>query len=439
METILQFGTGNFLRAFADDFLDRMNRLGLYDGKAVIVSPTDSAAVGKINAQSGRYHLLLRGIGEAGEVRELREISSVTRAVNPYRSFDEFLTLAKNADLRIIISNTTEAGIAFDETCRFDDAPPASFPGKLTRFLFERYRCGLPGFLLLPCELIDENGVRLRECVEQYIGLWDLPDPFRRWVAEENVFCSTLVDRIVTGFPAADAAELFEEIGGEDALLDTAEPYHLWVIEGDFEQELPLKKAGVNVIWTRDAAPYKKMKVRILNGLHTSMVFPGLLAGLETVADCMGDRDLRPFIERVLTKRILPTLPDDEAIRAFAEAVTRRFENPYLHHKLRSIALNSVSKFTVRVLPTAEDCIAAKGAVPKEFALSLAALIEYYKTNEVADDPKAARFIRENDAAAILKNTALWGRDLSSFLPAVEECGEILRRDAREAIRWSIL
>lgn len=438
-ETVLQFGTGNFLRAFIDPFLDTMRRQGLYDGAAVIVSPTNSAAVERLNAQNCAYHLLLRGMENGEQKADLTEIHSVTRAVNPYRDFDAFLALAGQPDLRFIVSNTTEAGIAFDESCRFDDRPQASFPGKLTRFLYERYQKGLPGFVLLPCELIDDNGTLLKKYVKQYAGLWALPPAFLSWLEEENTFCNTLVDRIVTGFPKADADAWFEKIGSPDPLLDAAEPYHLWVIEGDFEKELPLKQAGVNVIWTNDVRPYKKMKVRILNGLHTSMVFLGLLMGHETVADCMNDPLLSVYLSRLLQEEILPTLDSSEAVSAFAAAVEQRFKNPFLRHRLESISLNSVSKYRVRVLPTLFDRTAVRGETPKVFALSLAALLCYYKTRAPQDDPALVSFIKQNDLPAVLANAEFWGADLSFLCPQVEACFNMIENESvREAIQWSL-
>ncbi len=437
-ETVLQFGTGNFLRAFADAFIDQLNQKGLYDGGVVIVSPTDSAAVEKINAQQGKYRLILRGIRDGKEYCETQRICSVTRAINPYHDYASFLELAGNPDLRFIISNTTEAGIAYDASCCFGDVPPASFPAKLTRFLFERFKNALPGFIVLPCELIDNNGKLLREYVYRYAAQWELPREFAAWLQTENVFSNTLVDRIVTGFPTGEKDRFFEQYG-EDLLLDTAEPYHLWVIEGDYENELPLKRGGVNVIWTNDVSPYKKMKVRILNGLHTTMVFPGLLAGLETVADCMNDEDMRPFIESTLRDVILPTLEESGEINAFASAVKERFLNPHLHHRLASISLNSVSKFNARILPVLCDRMEQTGRPAKQFALALASMIVYYKYNTVNDAPAAVDYIKSNPIDLILRNTELWNKDLSFMSAEVRFFAEIiLAAGIREAIRCSV-
>lgn len=438
-ETVLQFGTGNFLRGFADYFIDTLNRQGLYDGRIVVVSPTNSKAVEKINAQKGRYNLLLRGIENVKEVSSINEINSISRAVNPYEDFDGFLSLAKNPDLRFIISNTTEAGISFDEACKLTDRPAGSFPAKLTQFLYERYKNNLNGFVILACELIDNNGKELEKCVIKYSEKWNLSDDFISWIKTENTFCNTLVDRIVTGYPKDEAEQIFDEIGYRDDLLDTAEPYHLWVIEGDFEYELTLQKAGFNVIWTDNVAPYKKMKVRILNGSHTSLVFPSLLCGVETVGESLKDEQLNAFLNTCLFDYILPMLDDNEDNKQFANAVLERFANPYIRHLWKSISLNSVSKFTARVLPTVNDYIDKKNSMPKPLVFSLACLIEYYKANEVTDSEYAVDYIKNSDIKSILSNTALWGKDLSGMLDTVNESLERIHRDGiREAIKWSM-
>ena len=438
-ETILQFGTGKFLRAFVDAFVDALNKKGLYDGKIVIVSPTDSKAVETINAQGGSYHLILRGIENGKAVSETTEITSVARAVNPYRDFDAFLSLAANPDLRFIVSNTTEAGIRFDPSCSFDDRPAASFPGKLTQFLYERYRRQLGGLVMLACELIEDNGKELEQCVLRYADQWRLGDGFVSWLKEENRFCGTLVDRIVTGFPKEEAEQIFAGLGCRDALLDTAEPYHLWVIEGNYERELPLQNGGFNVIWSNDVAPYKKMKVRILNGSHTSLVFPSLLCGVEAVGDSLGDALLNDYLHTCLFGFILPTLGETEENRAFAEAVLERFSNPYIRHLWKSISLNSVSKYTARVLPTVSDYLARHETLPKPLVFSLACLIRYYRENDPQDDAAAIAFIRTHDLPAVLSNLDLWGRDLRELTPLVEESlRQIETNGIREAIRWSM-
>ncbi len=438
-ETVLQFGTGNFLRGFADYFIDALNKQGLYDGKIVVVSPTNSKAVEKINAQNGRYNLILRGIENGEEISSINEINSISCAVNPYADFDGFLSLAKNPDLHFIVSNTTEAGISFDDTCKITDKPADSFPAKLTQFLYKRYKNNLNGFVILACELIDNNGKELEKCVLKYAEKWELGKDFITWIKSENTFCNTLVDRIVTGYRKDEAEQIFDEIGYRDYLLDTAEPYHLWVIEGDFEDELPFQKAGFNVIWTDNVALYKKMKVRILNGSHTSLVFPSLLCNVETVGESLKDEQLNAFLNTCLFDYILPMLDNTDEIKLFANAVLERFSNPYIRHLWKSISLNSVSKFTARVLPTVNDYIDKKNLMPKPLVFSLACLIEYYKANEVTDSEYAVDYIKNNDIKSILSNTDLWGQDLSGMLDTVNESLERIHRDGiREAIKWSM-
>ena len=439
-ETIIQFGTGNFLRGFFCDFINIMNDKGLYDGKIVIVQPTKGGKTEVINSQNGEYNLYLRGIQNGEEVCEHKVIKSVSRGVDPYNNYDEYLKLAENSDIRFIVSNTTESGIEFNEECKFEDKPALSFPGKLTQLLYHRYSMHLAGFILLPCELIDSNGDALKECVLKYAKHWSLGDSFIEWINNENTFCNTLVDRIVTGYPKDEAEKLNIEIGYEDKLLNTAELFHLWVIEGDFENELPLKKAGFNVVWTDDVKPYKKMKVRILNGAHTSLVFPSLLCGVETVGESIRDEQLKGYLDTCLSKYILPVLGDNEESRDFANAVLERFANPYIKHSWRAISLNSVSKYSVRVLPTLLEYVEKKNTIPKPLAFSLACLIEYYKTQTPQDNENVVAFIKNNDLLAILSNQQLWGHDLSCLYDVVyESIDKIQKTCIREAISWAIM
>ena len=432
-ETVIQFGEGNFLRGFFDWFLDGLNKKGLYEGKAVIIQPRAGGKVALLNEQNCKYNLYLRGI-ENGQVKEEHSlIESVSRCIDPYKNFEDYLALADNPDFRFIVSNTTEAGIEFDPDCKFSDTPCKSFPGKLTQLLYRRYKNGLKGFILLPCELIDRNGDELKKCVLKYAELWNLEKEFSEWVEKENVFANTLVDRIVTGFPTDETASLHPE----DKYLDTGELFHLWVIEGDFENELPLKKAGYNVVWTNDVTPYKKIKVRILNGAHTSMVTGALLSGIETVGECMADATVSAFLNKAVNEEILKTIGDNEESRDFAKAVFDRFKNPFIKHQLRSIALNSVSKFSVRVLPTILEYKEKNGIYPKFLSISLAYLIYFYKNDAPNDAEEVLLKMKNNSIAEILGDVSLWGIDISNMLEIVKKSyGKIENLSAKGAMEW---
>ena len=438
-ETIIQFGEGVFLRGFVDQFIDALNKQGIYDGKAVVVQPRPGGKIKELQGQNCKYNLFLRGIQDGKSCAEHHLIESISRCVNPYAQFDQFMALAEQPSFRFVISNTTEAGITFDPACRAEDAPCLSFPGKVTQLLYRRYQLGLPGFVFLPCELIDNNADALKTCVIQYARHWNLEPAFLDWVEEKNTFANTLVDRIVTGYPEAEKESLLEKAGFDDRYMNTAELFGLWVIEGNFEAELPLQRGGLPVIWTSDVSSYKKRKVRVLNGAHTSTVFPALLWGVETVGEAVADPVLRKFLEKNLYSHILPMLGDTEENAAFAKAVLDRFSNPYIRHLWKAISLNSISKFTVRVLPTMAECREKNGEWPKSLVFSLACLLKYYKEQDVSDDPGAVAFIRKHDVEEILAHSHLWGMDLSECGNLVCESMKRLETDVGEAIRWAIL
>ena len=432
-ETIIQFGEGNFLRAFVDYYVDVLNKQGLYDGKVVVVQPRSGGRVEELNKQNGKYNLFIRGI-ENGEIIDRHHvIESITRGIDPYRNFALYMDLAGNEDLRFIVSNTTEAGIEFDPSNHFDDRPAKSFPGKLTQLLHERFRLNLPGFIFLPCELIDNNAEALKACILAYAEHWDLGDDFASWIHEENTFCNTLVDRITTGYPKDQLAEFESRIAFADSSIDVAEAFNLWVIEGNYESELPLQRAGLNVIWTDDVRPYKKRKVRILNGGHTAMVPGAMLHGLETVGECMGDPLVRSYLEHVMFQEIVPALGGKGEDSQFARDILERFENPFVQHRLSSIALNSVAKFTARVLPTILDYKEMFGVYPEGLTLSLAALIAFYRTDAVNDSPAVERFMREASVEDILKHQAYWQQDISDMAPLVNRYYAIIRGEGMKA------
>ena len=432
-ETVIQFGEGNFLRGFFDYFLHKMNEKGLYDGKAVVVQPISMGRVAELNEQDCKYNLYLRGIQNGEIVKEHTFVESISRCIDPYKDFEDYMALADNPDFRFIVSNTTEAGIEFVDTCKFDDKPALSFPAKLTQLLYKRYKNGLKGFVILACELIDNNGSELKKCVLKYAELWNLEADFVAWLENENHFINTLVDRIVTGYPNDETKDTHPD----DKFLDTAEIFHLWVIEGDFEDEFPLQKADFNVVWTDDAKPYKKIKVRILNGAHTSLVAGALLSGIETVGEAMNDETTYAFLNKCMKEEILPTIGENEESIAFANAVFDRFKNPYIQHKWRSIALNSISKFSVRVLPTLLEYKEKNGIAPNGLTLSLAYLIYFYKNDMPQDAENVIATIKNDCIADILKNESLWQANLSDLTSLVTEYyNKIEILGAKETMKW---
>lgn len=432
-EKFLQFGEGNFLRGFVDWMIDRLNKEADFDGGVVVVQPLAQGLIPMINEQDGLYTLYLRGLQDGQKVEETRVVDCITRGINPFENTDEFFECASNPELRYIISNTTEAGIEYKPNQNPDDFAGLTFPGRLTLFMKRRFDNKLPGFLLLPCELIDKNGDELKACVLKYAKDFGYGDDFIKWVEEENYFTNTLVDRIVTGYPRDTASEMEKEYGYLDNIIDTAEIFHLWVIQGDkkYAEELPFDKIGLNVLWTDDVTPYKKRKVRILNGAHTMMVLAAHLAGLETVKEARDDELVFNFMKTGVFDEIIPTLdlPKDELIQ-FANDVIERFQNPFIKHYLLSIALNSVSKYQVRVLPSVLEYIKENNKEPKCLVFSLAALIAFYRTDAANDNPDVMEFMKTASVDDILSKEEYWGTDLSmlkdsinGYLKSIEEKG----------------
>lgn len=438
-EKVIQFGEGGFLRGFVDYFLHKLNEKELWEGKVVIVQPIEKGMCSALMEQNCEYNLYLRGIENGEVINERTHIDVISRCVNPYEQYDEYLKLAENPDFRFIISNTTEAGIEYLGTETLSDRPAKSYPAKLTQLLYKRYTLGLNGFILLPCELIDNNADNLKECVLKYAGLWNLGDDFVRWINEENDFCNTLVDRIVTGYPRDEAEELWKEIGYRDNLLDTAEIFHLWVIGGHHEDELPFNKAGFHVVWTDDVKPYKKRKVRILNGGHTSMVLGAYLYGLETVGECLKDETVSRFLEKCIFEEIIPTLGNSQTDIDFGKAVLERFANPFIKHMLLSIALNSVSKFQVRVLPTILEYKEQFGAYPPALTFSMAALIAFYRTDKANDGEEIMKFMKTAEVEDILARADYWGCDLTDMIPMVRNYYDIIEKEGMAAAYACVL
>ncbi|MBE5844978.1 MAG: tagaturonate reductase [Butyrivibrio sp.] len=457
-EKVLQFGEGNFLRAFVDYFIDMLNEKAGFNGKVVLCQPIEQGLSDMINDQEGLYTLFLRGQENGEKVNKKRVISSVSRCLNPYREFDKFMECAANPDIRFIISNTTEAGIAYNPACKLEDKPASSFPGKLTQLLYERFQKKLPGFIILSCELIDRNGDELLRCVKKYIEQWGLSDEFLSFVENENVFCSTLVDRIVPGYPRAEADAICEELGYKDNLIDTAEVFGAWVIEGpqSIKDEFPVDKAGLPVIVVDNVDPYKKRKVRILNGAHTSMIMGAYLSGQDIVRDCMKDEVIKGYMNKALYSEIIPVLKglEKKDLEDFAAAVSDRFANPFIDHELLSISLNSCSKWKARVMPTVLEYYEQKKELPKVLTFSFAAFLEFYHQGfEKRDGALVAKrddkeflikddewvldaFLALKDADAdtlaktIIENEKMWGsslKDLDGFTEAVTADLKLIR------------
>lgn len=393
-ERVLQFGEGNFLRAFVDWMLDNLNEKTDFNGQAVLVQPIDRGSADLINGQNGLYTTILRGVQGGKVVEEPRVIHSVSRCINPYADYSSYIACAENPDLRFIVSNTTEAGIAYREADKPNDAPQASYPGKVAAFLYHRYRHfkgdRSKGIVVICCELIEHNGDKLKEIVYRLADEWKLGSGFTAWLDSSCDFLSTLVDRIVTGYPRDEAAATCQKLGYEDNLLDTAEIFHLWVIEAKkkfYDKELPFDKAGLHVVWTKDMTPYRTRKVRILNGGHTMTVLAAYLYGKDTVEECIKDPVINAYLRKGIYDEVIPAIPngDVKELTAFADDVMERFANPYIKHLLLSISLNSVSKLKARVLPSLLEYNERFGKLPAVMSFSLSALIAFYRGTKIED------------------------------------------------------
>ena len=416
-ERVIQFGEGGFLRGFVDWMLQKVNENSDFDGSVVVVQPIEQGMCDMLTAQDCVYTQVIRGV----EGVDTTIVDVISRCVKPYDDFASYLALAEQPEMRFVVSNTTESGIVFSSEDKITDAPPKSFPAKVTLLLKKRFELGLPGFIFLPCELIDRNGDNLRKCILQYADLWNLGEEFKNWVEKDNVFTNTLVDRINTGYPRGEDLGL----GYEDNMVNTSEFFHLWVIETDFDldKEMPFSKTDLNVIITPDKLEmYRTRKVRILNGAHTSLVPYAMLSGLDTVKSCLDDEVMSAHLKKCVFDEIIPTLdlPHDELL-SYANSVVERFSNPYIKHYLSAIALNSVSKFKVRVLPSILEYIKRYNKMPETLLFAFAKLIEFYKTDMTNDDKDVVLFMKNHNTAEILANSALWGQDLSFLANEVDK------------------
>lgn len=477
-ERVIQFGEGNFLRAFVDWMFQEMNRQGLFNGRVVVVQPLNEGMVERLNQQDGLYTLFLRGIRAGQPVSEESVVASIKRGINIFSGWQDYLKCAENPEIEFVVSNTTEAGIAYNPADRPSDCPPASFPGKLAVYLYHRFQsfAGDPqkGMVIIPCELIDRNGDNLKQIVLRLAQEWNWPQDFSDWVERHNTFLNTLVDRVVPGYPKDEVEELTQHLGYEDQLLDTGELFHLWVIEGpqELRQRLPFTEAGLNVIWTDDMTPYRTLKVRFLNGSHTSCVPVAYLFGLDTVREMVEHPVLGHYLKEIIAEEIMQSTDlDPKTQKEYARAVLERFRNPYIKHYLLSILLNSISKFKTRVLPSLLGYNKKTGLIPLKISFSLAALLALYRGKvegsamkcfrgesefTMRDDLEVLSFLESVWADCDLSQEAIlglvrkvlaqeefWGQDLTELSGLSEAVAtdlyDIVHQGAEKAIEHTLL
>ncbi len=436
MIKVMQYGEGNFLRTFVDAYFHTLNEEG-GDYGVYIVKPITFGTLERFEKQNNLYNIVLRGVAEGKPVEKVYEIKALKEVIDPFVDDKAYYALAKDAELKIIVSNTTEAGICYNETDEQDGFEKITYPAKLTKFLYERFNAGLGGVYLMPVELIDNNADELKKCVDKYIELWNLPQAFKKWNDEENFYCNTLVDRIVSGYPRDEQtkAHLTELIGKQDDLVSIGEPFGLWAVEkkGNIADYIKEGVHNIEVVLTNNIGYYKKRKVRVLNGSHTNLVPAGLMLGAETVYDCMNDKKLSAFVNNTLAEEIIPFVSDDvAATTAFADSVKERFMNPYLNHQLISISLNSISKWRARVLPSFKDYFAKYGVIPKYLTVGFSYLMALYsgiekngdkyevklanRTVELKDDqPYLDYFAEKKCVKCFMADEKIWGEDLTTY------------------------
>ena len=438
---ILQFGAGNFLRGFIDWMVEKLNEETPFNGGVIIVKPTERGDYTTLKEQDGLFHISTNGIKDGSLYSEHKLITCVKEVLHSYREWEQFLKTAEIPSIRFIVSNTTEAGIQFNTNDQFADAPPKEFPAKLTKWLYHRFVHfqGSPNSacVMLPCELIEDNGLALRDCILQYADQWSLGVAFKDWILDHNIFCNTLVDRIVPGFPDKRKEVLFNEIGFEDKLLVDAEPYHIFVIQSPraIKEELPFHQTNLNVVFTEDINTFRQLKVRILNGAHTSMVPVAYLSGIESVREAVEDEVTGQYIQQLLFKEIIPSLDFPLAMsESYAKEILDRFRNPFIHHRLLDIALNTIAKFKTRVLPSLLAYYEKENTLAPRVVFALASLIWFYRGKRqkeiipLRDDPKAIDFFQylwskvedktitvEELVLLVLKKEDFWGQDLSTI------------------------
>ncbi len=437
MIKIAQFGEGGFLRTFVDYYFDNLNKEGK-EYSVSIIKPITFGTLDRFYEQDNKYNVILRGMEDGKEVETVYKVTCVDKVIDPFKEINEYYELACDKDLKIVVSNTTEAGICFHDTDKYDDFEGITYPAKLTKFLYARYKAGLDGLYMMPVELIDNNATELEKCVKGYIKLWSLEEDFAKWVEEKCYFSNTLVDRIVSGYPRDKETQerLTKLIGYTDNLMSIGEPFGLWAVEkkGEIDKYIVAGSHGIDVVVTEDIKYYKKRKVRVLNGSHTNIVPVGLWLGAETVYDCMKDERLLNFLEDTLKYEINPFVSNDiQATTIFANSIKERFMNPFLNHQLTSISLNSISKWRARDLPSFTDYYNANGKIPTNLTIGFSYLMAIYsnakkaedgkyyvelpsrKVQIIDDEPYLAYFDKGGCPIEFMKDVNVWGEDLTLY------------------------
>jgi tagaturonate reductase len=432
---IILFGEGNFLRAFIGFIIEKLNVTTDFNGLITSVQPIEKGLGELINSQNGLYTIITKGVLNKKTINTFELIHILKEVINPYNDYEKYNKLATDKNYQIIISNTTEAGISCDDNDNFDDEPPKSYPAKLTKLLFNRYKAKLNGFIFLPCELIENNGEVLKKTILQTAKKWQLSSEFIQWIKNENIFCSTLVDRIVPGYPKNDSDEICQKIGYTDKLLVNTEPFLLWVIKCLAQEKqkilnvIPLDKFNDgNIIFTENLDTFRQRKVKLLNGPHTFMVPLGLLSNIETVKQVLENADLNELVKKVMKNEICPTidLPENE-LENYSKSILERFSNPFVEHKLESIVLNSLSKWVTRLLPTLKTYYTKYNKLPQGIVFSYSALLQMYanadnypvQDNEEFVNKIKNAFVNEKDVLNAVKNILsmenIWGENLDKI------------------------
>lgn len=461
-ERIIQFGEGNFLRAFVDWIISNMNEKTDFNSSVVVVQPIEKGMIEALNKQDGLYHVNLQGLEQGKPINSFRMIDVISRALNPYCDFTSFIALAEQPDIRFVISNTTEAGITFDPSCKPDDTPASAYPAKLTQLLYHRFKFFngdmTKGLIIFPCELIFLNGHKLKETIYQYISLWNLEEEFKTWFEKACGVYATLVDRIVPGFPRKDIDAIKEKLGYDDNLVVQGEAFHLWVIEApeSIAKEFPADQAGLNVKFVPSEEPYHERKVTLLNGPHTVLSPVAFLSGINTVRDACQHEIIGKYIHKVMFDELMETLNlTKEELKQFAKDVLERFHNPFVDHQVTSIMLNSFPKYATRDLPGLKVYLKRKGHLPEGLVLGLSAIMVYYKGGQRYDGtaitpndaPEIMTMLTDlwnngsitNLAKGVLGATSIWNEDLNEIpgltARTVYYIEEILRNGMLETVK----